>query len=79
MPTKSRDSERSDRRGSGKPFPVPLRGCREATGGWMKSARSAKRPKGFGETFPRAPQGLSRSDWGLDEKCAKREATEGVW
>ena len=24
----------------------------------------AKRPKGFGETFPRAPQGLSRSDWG---------------
>ncbi len=26
----------------------------------------AKRPKGFGESFPHAPLGLSRSDWGLN-------------
>lgn len=25
----------------------------------------AKRPKGVGEFFPRAPLGLSRRDWGL--------------
>ncbi len=29
----------------------------------------AKRPKWVGESFPHAPQGLSRSDWGL--KCMK--------
>ena len=41
--------------------------------------------RGFGESFPRAPQGLSRSDWGLSilivavECCGTRsEATEGV-
>ena len=28
------------------------------------SERSDRR--GFGETFPRAPPGLSRSDWGLN-------------
>ena len=33
--------------------------------------------RGFGESFPRAPPGLSRRDWGLDESCAKRVATEG--
>ncbi len=34
----------------------------------------AKRPKGFGESFPHAPQGLSRSDWGLNEKSTQCEA-----
>ncbi len=34
----------------------------------------AKRPKGFGESFPHAPQGLSRSDWGLNEKNTQCEA-----
>ena len=42
----------------------------------MREARSDRR--GFGESFPRAPLGLSRSDWGLEESCAKRVATEGV-
>lgn len=26
----------------------------------------AKRPKWVGESFPHAPQGLSRSDWGVE-------------
>ncbi len=34
--------------------------------------------RGFGESFPRAPQGLSRSDWGLEAKRTQCEATEGV-
>jgi len=35
--------------------------------------------RGMGRTLPIAPPGLSRSDWGLDEKRAQRVATQGVW
>ena len=62
---------------SGNPFPVPHRGCPVGTGGWMNRAQARSDRRGFGESFPRAPPGLSRRDWGLDESCAKRVATEG--
>ena len=59
---------------SGKPFPVP-RGCHEVTGDTRPKAIEkgywpvcgAQRPKGFGETIPRA-SGLSRSDWGYENR-----------
>ena len=45
--------------------------------GKWESERSDAR--GMGRTLPIAPPGLSRSDWGLDEKGAQRVATQGVW
>ena len=59
---------------SGNPFPVPPGAVakRLGVGGIVRGARSDRR--GFGESFPRAPLGLSRSDWGLEVSGAEREA-----
>ena len=58
---------RSDARGLGNPVPMPLRGCREATGGERYSARSAKRRKGFGEYGPQCPTGAVAKRLGVNQ------------
>ena len=62
-------------RGILSPCPSGAVAERLGAGGIVREARSDRR--GFGESFPRAPLGLSRSGWGLEESCAKRVATEG--
>ena len=59
-------------RGILSPCPSGAVAERLGVGGIVRGARSDRR--GFGESFPRAPLGLSRSDWGLEESGAEREA-----